>query len=60
MRDPLPQSVRLEDYAPPPFLIDTVELDFEIEESHTRVRARLAMRRNPAAVDMQEIGRAHV
>ena len=53
MRDPLPQSVRLEDYAPPPFLIDTVELDFEIEESHTRVRARLAMRRNPAAVDMQ-------
>ncbi|OFZ96324.1 MAG: aminopeptidase N, partial [Betaproteobacteria bacterium RIFCSPLOWO2_02_FULL_62_17] len=49
MRDPVPQSIRLEDYAPPPFLIDSVDLDFAIAEAFTTVRARLAMRRNPAA-----------
>ncbi len=49
MRDPVPQSIRLEDYAPPPFLIDTVELDFSIAEDFTTVRARLGVRRNPAA-----------
>ena len=53
MRDPLPQSIRLEDYAPPPFLIDRVALDFDIAEQFTTVRAHLAMRRNPAAREAQ-------
>src|ERR1035437_7283853 len=53
MRDPVPQSIRLEDYAPPPFLIDSVELDFAIAEQFTTVRARLGVRRNPAARDAQ-------
>ncbi len=43
-----PLPVRLEDYAPPPFLIDGVDLDVDIRLSGTRVRARLQCARNPA------------
>ncbi len=46
-----PQPVRLQDYRPPEFLIDTVELAFALEEGETRVRARLGVRRNPAGSD---------
>ena len=46
-----PQPVRLEDYRPPEFLIDTVELAFELEDAATRVKARLGIRRNPAGSD---------
>jgi aminopeptidase N len=42
-----PQPVRLADYRPPAFLIDTVELVFELEDSDTRVKSRLRVRRNP-------------
>ncbi|MGB7543529.1 MAG: aminopeptidase N, partial [Burkholderiales bacterium] len=51
MRDPVPQLVRLEDYAPPAFLIATVELDVELFDEHARVRSRLSVTRNPAAPD---------
>ncbi len=44
-----PAATRLADYAPPAFLIDEVDLDFELGEGRTLVRARLAVRRNPAA-----------
>ena len=44
-----PVATRLADYAPPAFLIDEVDLDFELGEGRTLVRARLAARRNPAA-----------
>ena len=44
-----PVATRLADYAPPAFLIDEVDLDFELGEGRTLVRARLAVRRNPAA-----------
>ena len=44
-----PAATRLADYAPPPFLIDEVDLDFELGERRTLVRARLEIRRNPAA-----------
>ncbi len=53
MRDPNPQAILLRDYAPPAFLIDTVELDVEVRESLATVRAKLAMRRNPAGKDAQ-------
>ena len=43
-----PAATRLEDYAPPPFLIDEVDLDFELDEQRTLVRAKLTVRRNPA------------
>jgi aminopeptidase N len=49
--DAVPHAVRLADYAPPAFLIDTVELAFELGEDSTVVRSRLALRRNPEARD---------
>ena len=41
--------VRLADYQPPPFLVESTELHFTLDESDTRVRSRLALRRNPSA-----------
>ncbi len=46
---PSPKAVRLSEYRVPDFLIDTVELDFDMYEGHTIVKSRLGMRRNPAA-----------
>jgi aminopeptidase N len=46
-----PHETRLADYRPPEFLVDTVELAFDLDEAATRVRSRLAVRRNPAAAD---------
>ena len=43
-----PAAIRREDYRPPAFLVDTVELWFDLHPSATEVRARLAVRRNPA------------
>jgi len=51
MRDPAPAPVRLEDYTPPAFLIDTVDLDIDLSEDHARVRSRLSLSRNPGASD---------
>jgi len=51
MRDPAPVPVRLQDYAPPAFLIETVDLDVELFEDHARVRSRLSISRNPKATD---------
>ncbi len=45
-----PQPVRLADYRPPDFLIDTVDLVFTLDPTATRVQSRLRIRRNPAAV----------
>ncbi len=44
-----PREVRLADYKPPPWLVDTVDLTFELDEAGTRVTAHLAVRRNPTA-----------
>ena len=49
MLNPTPQAIHLRDYTPPGFLIDTVDLDIDIGDERTRVGARLALRRNPAA-----------
>ena len=46
-----PQPTRLADYRPPAFLIDTVDLTFELGDAETRVKSRLAIRRNPEAGD---------
>ena len=49
-RDASPETrspTRREDYRPPAFLVDTVELWFDLGPSATTVRARLALRRNP-------------
>jgi aminopeptidase N len=45
-----PTTVFLKDYAPPPFLISEVELDIDlVSEEQAKVRAKLAVKRNPAA-----------
>ena len=44
-----PQVTRLADYQPPAFLVDSVDLAFELDEAATRVTSRLTLRRNPAA-----------
>ncbi len=48
MRTDIAQPVRLADYREPDFLIDTVDLDVQLMGAHTRVTAKLAIRRNPA------------
>ncbi|MDD5585955.1 MAG: aminopeptidase N [Alphaproteobacteria bacterium] len=45
------KETRLADYAPPAFLVDHVDLDFDIREKETRVRASLKVRRNPSVRD---------
>ena len=49
MQDVSPQPVRLADYQPSSYLIDTVDLHFLLTETTCTVRSELAMRRNPAA-----------
>jgi aminopeptidase N len=44
-----PKTIRLVEYQVPDFMIDTVDLLFELEEDHATVKSRLGMRRNPAA-----------
>jgi aminopeptidase N len=48
MRHPSTAAIRLADYRPADFAIDSVELDFILHPTTTRVCARLALRRNPA------------
>ncbi|QIB36315.1 aminopeptidase N [Ancylobacter pratisalsi] len=47
MRDADPKPVRLTDYRPPDWLVDTVDLDVRLHPSVTTVIARLGMRPNP-------------
>ncbi len=51
MRDPAPTTIYLADYAPPAFLIDSMDLDIDVRDDHAIVRARMAVRRNLAAND---------
>ena len=46
MRTDTPQPIRLIDYRPPAYLIDTVDLAFDLVPDATRVKARLGVRRN--------------
>jgi len=48
MRTDTPQAVRLADYRPFPFAIETTRLVFELHPSQTRVKAELAVRRTGA------------
>jgi aminopeptidase N len=49
--DTAPQPTRLADYRPPDFLIDTVDLVFDLGEADTRVASHLTLRRNPQAAN---------
>ncbi len=46
-----PQPTRLADYRPPDFVIDAVDLSFDLAEEETRVKSHLTVRRNPASPD---------
>ncbi len=45
-----PRPIYLEDYRPPEFLIEHVDLCFDLDPETTRVQAAITFRRNPAAV----------
>lgn len=47
MRTETPNTIHLKDYAPPAWLVDTVDLHVAIHQGYAEVRARLACRRNP-------------
>ena len=47
MREASPQTIYLKDYTCPEYLIDTVELAFDLDEQHTLVCSKLSLRRNP-------------
>ncbi|MEE4299939.1 MAG: M1 family aminopeptidase, partial [Pseudomonadales bacterium] len=47
MKEAQPRAIRRQDYAPPAFLVDRVDLRVELAPGTTTVRARLALRRNP-------------
>ncbi|MBN9279834.1 MAG: aminopeptidase N [Hyphomicrobium sp.] len=49
MKPEKPQPILLKNYTPPPYLIDTVDLDVVLHPTSTRVRATLSLRPNPAA-----------
>ena len=48
MRTDTPVQIRLKDYRPSNYLIDTVHLDVALHPTRTKTVARLAMRPNPA------------
>ncbi|GGC73486.1 aminopeptidase N [Chelatococcus reniformis] len=47
MRTDSPPVIRLEDYRPTDYLIDTVDLDFNLDPNVTKVTALLSLRPNP-------------
>ena len=49
MRTDQPIPIRLADYRPPDWLVDTVALDVSLDRKTSRVRATLALKPNPKA-----------
>ncbi|MDP2298027.1 MAG: aminopeptidase N [Pseudolabrys sp.] len=47
MRTDIAQPIRLKDYRPPDWLVDTVHLDVALHPTEAKVRASLALRPNP-------------
>ncbi len=54
MREGSPNTIYLKDYTPPAFLIDTVDLHFDLGEDATTVRSKLSLRRNPGAASAKD------
>ena len=58
MREPQVKAVHLKDYTPPPFRVETIDLDVDIREQDALVRAKLEIRRNspgPLVLDGDEL-----
>jgi aminopeptidase N len=47
MRTDTPQTIYRKDYTPPSYLVETVELGFDLDPARTIVANRLTLRRNP-------------
>ena len=45
MRDATPSAIYLKDYRKPDYLIDTVDLEFDLQEGQTKVRSIMQVRR---------------
>lgn len=43
-----PKAIQLKDYAPPAWLVDTIDLRFDLRDGGTTVTSRMVVRRNPA------------
>lgn len=48
MKTPAPQTIRLQDYAAPAYLVSTVDLTVDLGDEFTEVTARTELRKNPA------------
>ena len=49
MKTETPQTIYLKDYTPPPFLVDTVDVDVDFQPASAIVTTKTTMRRNPAS-----------
>jgi aminopeptidase N len=48
MKTPSPQTIRLQEYAPPAYLVSTVNLHFDLGDEFTEVTSRLKLAKNAA------------
>ena len=46
-----PTTKYRKDYQPPTHLVETLDLEFDLAEEHTRVRSRMSLKENPARPD---------
>ncbi|MCX8049747.1 MAG: aminopeptidase N [Methylohalobius sp.] len=44
-----PKPIYLRDYQPPAYLVDHIQLEFDLDPTTTRVKSRLTLRRNPVS-----------
>lgn len=51
MRTDNSQTIYREQYLPPTFWVDTVDMGFDLDPAETRVATRITLRRNPAGKD---------
>jgi aminopeptidase N len=60
MAEPQPKTIHLKDYAPPPFRVDSIDLDVDIRDDDALVRGGLRIKRNgkgkePLVLDGDEL-----
>ncbi len=58
-KEAAPKTIRLADYRPPAWTVETVDLRFDLREQGTRVISRLALARNPAHPEKPDRLRLH-
>ena len=55
MTDAKHSTIFLKDYTPPSYLVTTVQLCFELDETCTRVHSRIVFYRNPDAIGQENL-----